>query len=105
MGRSRVRWGRVTGRLIIRMRVSVSMMFMANLVRAILGGLHRGAWWRLSLFRLRSLGNHPIHLILRQAICQNQSSGTRKRHTPFELPPLLIRFIRDGALEDRPEEQ
>jgi hypothetical protein len=41
-------------------------MSMAHLVRAILGGLHRGAWWRLSLFRLRSLGNHPNLLCVRR---------------------------------------
>jgi len=43
-------------------------MSMAQLVRAILGGLYRCAWWRLSLFRLGSLGNHPIRLILREVI-------------------------------------
>jgi hypothetical protein len=26
-------------------------------------------------------------------------------HAPFELAPLLVRLIRDGALEDRAEEQ
>jgi hypothetical protein len=30
-----------------------------------------------------------------------ESRGTRKRHIPFELASFLIRFIRDGALEDR----
>jgi hypothetical protein len=37
-------------------------MSMAHLVRTILGGLYGGAWWRLSLFWLRGLGNHPIRL-------------------------------------------
>jgi hypothetical protein len=63
MGRGPVWWGRVTDRLVsVHMRVSVVCVcvFMAHLVRAILGGQYRGAWWRQSLFRLGSLGNHPI---------------------------------------------
>lgn len=32
-----------------------------------------------------------------------KSRGSRKRHTPFELTSFLIRFVRDGALEDRAE--
>ena len=61
MGGGRVWRGRVTrGRLVpVRVRVPVYMS-LAHLVRAILGGLYRGAWWRLSLFRLGSLGNHPL---------------------------------------------
>ena len=39
--------------------------------------------------------------ILRQGI----TPRSNQRHTPFELPPLLIRFIWNSALEDRAEEQ
>ena len=73
---------------------------MAHLVCPILGGLYRGAWWRLSLFRLRSLGT-----ILCVYIRVSRYAKSNRRYTPFELATLLIRFIRDGALEDRAEER
>jgi hypothetical protein len=86
MGRGRVWWGRVTGRLVsVRMRVSAVCVSMAHIVRAILGGLYRGAWWRLSLFRLGSLGNHPIRFFFKFASGDNakikleaRESGTHR---------------------------
>lgn len=73
--------GRVTrGRLVpVRVRVPVYMS-LAHLVRAILGGLYRGAWWRLSLFRLGSLGNHPLRFFFLAKVSkkkvETRESGT-----------------------------
>jgi hypothetical protein len=89
MGRGRLRWGRVTGRLVpVRMRMSVCMS-MAQLVRAVLGGMYRGAWWRLSLFRLRSLGNHPIRLfcVRRYAKIKLAAHTVRARAAPHPIHP------------------
>ena len=79
---------------------------MTHLERAILCGVHRSGRWRLLLFRFRSLGNHPKHYFaVSNALLHKRIRGRREKgHAPFELASLLVRLIRDGALEDRAEE-
>jgi hypothetical protein len=107
LGRGRLRWGRFTGRLVlIRMRGSVSMMSMTHLMRAILGGRRPESRRLVATASFSALQpRQPSYTCtFASGDTLNQTSGTLP-HTPFELAPLLIRSIRDGALEDRAKEQ
>ena len=47
-----------------------------------------------------------IYFAVSNTLVHKKIRGRReKEHAPFELAPFLVRLIRDGALEDRAEEQ
>ena len=91
MGRGRVRWGRVTSRLLSRlvpMRVSVSVS------RAILGGLHRGAWgqpWQPSYtFIFASGDTAKIKLAVRD---EKAADTVRARADEQEFPCAIVQVL------------